>query len=285
MDAGDPPITAVAALLRRPRVRDCALLAPAALTIIVLFGGALVGTVRTSVLPLGGSVTLHAWRALLDDPQFSDAVAFTLRTAALSTLLAALVALAVALTARGSSTRVRALLALPVPVPHLLVASVAVLWLAPGGLAERLLGGLPITLVRDRAGLGIVLVYVYKEAPFLILLLLASMGQGHRERDEAAAALGVSPAQRRRWVTWPTIRGPLVVGSIVVFAYALGAFEVPLALGPSYPPTVAEYALQATQSDPITGQSAASAALLLSALTSILLAAVAVRAARDPQGG
>jgi len=71
--------------------------------------------VRTSVLPLGGRVTLHAWRALLDDPQFSDAVAFTLRTAALSTLLAALVALAVALAARGSSTRVRAVLALPAP--------------------------------------------------------------------------------------------------------------------------------------------------------------------------
>jgi len=118
----------IAALLRRPWVCDGALLAPAALTIIVLFGGALVGTVRTSVLPLGGRVTLHAWRALLDDPQFSDAVAFTLRTAALSpTLLAALLALAVALAARGSSTRVRALLATTVPVPHLLVASVAVL--------------------------------------------------------------------------------------------------------------------------------------------------------------
>ncbi len=272
-------------MLRRPRVRNGALLAPAALTIVVLFGGALVGTVRTSVLPLGGHATLNAWRALFGDPDFADAVTFTLRTAALSTLLAALVALAVGMAARRSGTRVRALLALPVPVPHLLVASVAVLWLAPGGLAERLLGGLPFTLVRDRAGLGIVLVYVYKEAPFLVLLLLASMGQGHRERDEAAAALGVSPAQRLRWVTWPTVRGPLVVGSIVVFAYALGAFEVPLALGPSYPPTVAEYALQATHADLVTGQSTAAAALLLSALTSMLLAAVAVRSARDPQGG
>ena len=285
MDAGGPPIAAVSAMLRRPRVRDGALLAPAALMIVVLFGGALVGTVRTSVLPLGGNATLHAWRELFGDPGFADAVMFTLRTAALSTLLAALVGFAVAMAARRSGTRVRALLALPVPVPHLLVASVAVLWLAPGGLAERLLGGLPVTLVHDRAGLGIVLVYVYKEAPFLVLLLLASMGQGHRERDEAAAALGVSPSQRLRWVTWPTVRGPLVVGSIVVFAYTLGAFEVPLALGPSYPPTVAEYALQAAQADLISGQSTASAALLLSALTSMLLAAVAVRAARDPQGG
>ena len=179
----------------------------------------------------------------------------------------------------------RSLLALPVPVPHLLVATVAVVWLAPGGLADRILGGLPVTLVRDSGGLGIVLVYVYKEAPFLLLLVLAALGRGHQESDEAAAALGVTPLQRLRWVTWPTVRSPLVVGSIVVFAFALGAFEVPLAVGPSYPPTIAEYARQATQGDLISGQSTAAATLLLSAAGSIALAALAVRAARDPQGG
>lgn len=83
MGAGDPPIGAVAAVLRRPRARNGALLAPAALTIMVLFGGALAGTVRTSVLPLGGHATLHAWRVLFGDPGFADAVTFTLRTAAL----------------------------------------------------------------------------------------------------------------------------------------------------------------------------------------------------------
>jgi len=70
-----------------------------------------------------------------------------------------------------------------------------------------------------------------------------------------------------------------------VFAFALGAFEVPLAVGPSYPPTIAEYARQATQGDLISGQSTAAATLLLSAAGSIALAALAVRAARDPQGG
>jgi len=157
--------------------------------------------------------------------------------------------------------------------------------LAPGGLVERVLGALPLTLVRDRSGLGIVLVYLYKEAPFLALLALAAMGQGHRERDEACAALGASPWQRLRWVTWPTIRGPLVVGSIVVFAYVLGAFEVPLALGPSYPSTLAEYAYDATRGDLISGQGTAAATLLLTSLASMLLAVLAVRLARDPQGG
>lgn len=266
-------------------MRDAALLAPALGVLGLLFGGALVGVARVSLVPLGEGAGLDAWRNLFNDPLFADAALFTLRTALLSTGLAALLALGLALAVRRRGALVRTLLALPVPVPHLLVATVAVVWLAPGGLADRVLGGLPLDLVRDPVGLGIVLVYVYKEAPFLLLLVLAALGRGHREAEEAAAALGVSAFQRLRWVTWPTVRAPLVVGSIVVFAFALGAFEVPLALGPSYPPTIAEYARQATQGDLISGQGTAAAALLLSAAASMALAAIAVRAARDPQGG
>ncbi len=259
------------------------MLAPAVLVVVVLFGGALAGAVRTSVLDLGGSAGFDAWRSLFADPRFADAVLFTLRVAALSTVLAAALAVAVAVRARRSGALVRSLLTLPVPVPHLLVATVAVLWLAPGGLAERLLGGLPFSVVRDTDGWGIVAVYVYKEAPFLLVLLLAAMGRGHSERDEAAAALGLSPVQRLRWVTWPVIRAPLVLGCTIVFAYAMGAFEVSLAVGPNSPPTIAEYAYQATQADLVSGQGVAAAALLLASILSIVLAAIVVRLARDAQ--
>jgi len=267
------------------RTQNAILLAPALVALVSLFGGAIVGAARVSLVPLGQPATLDAWRGLIVDPAFADAVTFTVRTAVLSTTLAAAVALALALAIRHRGTFVRSVLALPVPVPHLIVATVAVLWLAPGGLADRLLGELPVTLIRDRGGLGIVLVYVYKEGPFLLLLVLAALGRAHREHDEAAAALGATPFQRLRWVTWPAVRSPLVVGSIVVFAFVLGAFEVPLALGPSYPSTIAEYARQATQGDLIAGQSTAAAALMVAALASMALAALAVRAARDPQGG
>lgn len=266
-----------------PRARDRLALVPAAAVIAVLFGGALAGALRASVVPLDGPPTLDAWRELLAAPEFADAAWFTLRTAVLSTVLAAALATVLALRARRSGTLVRSLLALPVPVPHLLIAVVAVLWLAPGGLAERILGTLPITLVRDEAGLGVVAVYVYKEVPFLLVLLLAALGRGHDEREEATAALGLTPLQRLRWVTWPTVRAPLVLGSTVVFAYVLGAFEVPLAVGPTYPQTVAEYALAATQGDLIAGQATAAAALLLTAVVSLALAALALRAARDVQ--
>jgi len=257
------------------------------LTVAVLLGGALAGALRTSVTRVEGdgeTVTLAAWRMLLRDPAFADAVLFTVRIAVLATAFSAAAALLVALTLRRRGTPLRALAALPVPVPHLLVAVVAVLWLAPGGLAERLLGALPVDLVRDRAGVGIVLVYVYKEAPFLALLLLAAMGRGMLEREEAAAVLGATWWQRLRWVVWPTVRGPLVVGCIVVAAFVLGAFEVPLAVGPNAPLMLAEYAQQATQNDLLVGESLQAAALLVAAAASIVLAVAAVRLAKDPQG-
>lgn len=267
------------------RARDLGLLAPAILTVAVLFGGALAGIVRTSLVPLGGGASLAAWRALLGDPDFADALVFTLRVTVVSTALAAVVALAGAALLRNRGSALRAMLALPVPVPHLLVATLAVLWLAPGGIAERALGGLPLDLVRDRAGLGITLVYVVKEAPFLALLVLAACGRDLRAREEAAAVLGSGPWQRMRWVTWPAIRGPLVIGSIIVAAYAAGSFEVPLAIGPNYPPTLAVFAYEATQGDVIAGQGEAAAALLLTSTLSIVLALVAVRFARDVEGG
>lgn len=274
---------------RRERVRAYAALSPAIAVILVLFGGALAGAAKTSIVPLSGDglghATLGTWRALLHDPAFWEAARFSLRVALLATLLSVGAAVAIALTVRGRGTTLRALVALPVPVPHLLVAVVAVLWLAPGGLADRLLGGLPFDLVRDRAGIGIVLVYVYKETPFLVLLLLAAMGRAMREREEATAVLGASPAQRLRWVIWPAVRGPLVVGGIVVAAFAMGAFDVPLAVGPNSPLTLAEYAQQATQNDLLAGEGLQAAALLVTAAVSIVLALAAVSFAKDAQGG
>lgn len=267
------------------RAHDLTLLAPASLTLVVLFGGALAGIVHTSLVPLGGGVSTDSWGDLLHDPAFGEALRFTVQVTIVSTMLAALIALGLAGLLRERSAPVRALLSLPVPVPHLLVATMAVVWLGPGGLADRILGGLPVDLIRDRHGLGIVLVYVYKEAPFLALLVLAACGGELRQREEAVAVLGASAFQRLRWVTWPAIRAPLVVGSIIVAAYVAGSFEVPLAVGPNYPPTLATYAFEATQGDLIAGQGRAAAALLLATAFAVALALGVVRFARDVEGG
>lgn len=255
-------------------------LVPAAALLSLLFGGALAGAIKVSLVPLGGGledISLASWNDLLADPGFVDGLLLTLRIALISTALAAALGLALALALRRQGSVTRTLAALPVPVPHLLVAVIAVVWLAPGGVAERILGGLPIDLVRDQGGLGVTLVYVYKEAPFLALLILASTGRALAEREEATAVLGVGGLERLRWVVWPAIRAPLLVGSVIVSAFAIGAFEVPLIVGPNYPPTLSVYALEATQGDVISGESRAAAALLSAGLASVFLAALAVR--------
>lgn len=267
------------------RSRAALPLVPAVGVLVLLFGGALVGAVRTSLEPGAagtlGAADLSAWRAVLSDPVFADALFFTTRITVLSTVMAAVVAVVFAALLRSRGVALRGLFGFPVLVPHLIVAVVAVVWLGAGGLADRLLATLPVDLVRDRGGWGVVLVYVYKEAPFLTLLLLASWDDRVADREEAAAVAGAGRLARFRFVVWPAIRAPLVIGSLIVAAFAFGSFEVPLVVGPSYPPTVAVYALDQTRIALLVGQARAAAALLVAAGVSIGLALAMLRQVRD----
>lgn len=259
------------------RGRTAASMTPALAAVGLLFGGALLGAVRSSLRsdPLG-ELGPEAWWWLLRSPGLVDSFVFSARVAVLATLLSAGLAAAVGAMLRTRGALVRGLFAFPVLVPHLVVAAVAVLWLGPGGIADRLLGGLPLQVVRDRAGLGVVLVYLYKEVPFLVLVVLASWREAVAEREEAAAVLGAGPWQRFRWVVWPAIRAPLVAGSLIVAAFAFGSFEVPLVVGPTHPPTLAVFALETAKSADPAGLARAAAVLLFTALAALLAALAAL---------
>ncbi len=73
----------------------------------------------------------------------------------------------------------------------------------------------------------------------------------------------------------------MLVGCVIVSAFAIGGLEVPLTIGPSYPPTLAEYAFESTRGDLISGEAQAAVALLVAGLFAIVLAALAVRYARN----
>jgi len=262
----------------RPRARSAA---PAVVVLAVLFGGALVGAGWRSLQPQSlvrdRAPSLDAWRALLADAAFWDSLRFTLQYTAVATVLSAAAALGLATALRRAGRPVTLLAAAPLPIPHLVVAAVAVVWLAPGGLAERLLGILPLDVIGDRAGVGIVLVYVYKEVPFLTLLVLAAWTPAVSEREEAAAVLGAGPAARLRHVIWPSVCTALAIGSLVVTAFLLGALEVPLVVGPTRPTALAQYALDATRTAEPLGQAQAAAALLVAAALATLLALALAR--------
>jgi putative spermidine/putrescine transport system permease protein len=176
-------------------------LAVAVVPVVVLFGGALLGALRTSLQPAPGPVfgaaDLGAWRDVLADPTFHDALLFTGRLTVVATLL-----------------------------------------------------------------------------------VLSAWGPATEDRAEAAATLGAGRVARLRFVVWPAIRAPLLLGSVIVAAYVFGAFEVPLVVGPSYPPTVATYALDATRTASLVGQARAAAALLVAAGVSLVVAVVALAGVR-----
>lgn len=265
--------------MSRVRLRAVLALAPALLVVFVLWGAGMVGAARSSLgvtRATGWSgADLGAYRALADDPAFWDALWFTLRIAAMAAIGSAVLAVMLAALLRRSGTLVRTLAAVPVPVPHLVAAVLGVLWLGPGGIADRALGGLPFDVVRDPAGIGIVLVYLYKETPFLALLVLAAWGPGVAAREEAAAVLGARPLQRIRWVVWPAVRAPLITGAAVVAAFVIGAFEVPLVIGPNSPETLSELALSSTRTAALDGRAIANAALLVASVLAVAVAALA----------
>ncbi|MDX1511011.1 MAG: ABC transporter permease subunit [Nitriliruptorales bacterium] len=239
--------------------------------------GAVAGLLRASLFPEPGmGATLTAWRRVLADDRFHDALLFTLAIALVSTLAALPIAVLVARMLRHRRLA-QALFSLPVLLPHLLVGALAVAWLGPGGLADRLLGTLPIQFVRSPTGLGIVLVYLVKEVPFLALLVLAVWDDELDRLEEAAAAAGASPRQRLWHVIVPVLARPLTVGAVAVAAFVIGSFEVPLLVGPSAPSTLAVHALDATRIGGLAGRAEAAAVLLVATVLATLIAAAAMR--------
>lgn len=256
---------------------------PALVVLGLLFGGALTGTVLGTLDPPGDATGADVWSTALGDERLVESLLFTLAIVVATTVISAALALALATWIRSTPAVARfrqRLVGVPVLVPPLVLGTVAVLWLAPAGLADRLVGGALPDLVRDRFGIGIVLVSTWKEAPFLTLLALTAWDEQVVRREEAAATLGAGVWQRRRHVVWPAVRTPLAIGSLVASSFVLGSFEIPLVVGPTSPPMLSVLALQQTRVGSLTGTAVASATLLVTALLALVPALVAARLVR-----
>ena len=226
------------------------LLTPAALTSGILFGG---GLLLGALQALGyspntavSSLTLAHVTSVLKDPDLIHSFVLTFYIAGMSTGIAAIVSvlLAVVLQKYAETNRtVHFLLQIPLTVPHLAVAIAMLLLLAPAGFLSRGLVGLGVIdnptafplLVNDRFSVAIILTYIWKEIPFITLMLLSVLKNSGTEMCEVAATLGAGRVKRFFYVTLPTLRPSLTGGCFIVFAYTFGAFEVPYLLGQTYP--------------------------------------------------
>ena len=181
-----------------------------------------------------------AWRGLVADSIYVEAVATSLAIAAVSTLGAFLIGFPMALAIARSPARWR---------PILLMLAIAPFWtsflirvyawimiLKDEGLLNHALMALglisqPLELFATRG--AVVLGIVYSYLPFMILPLYAALEKQDAALREAAADLGATPWRVFASVTLPLARPGLVAGALLVFIPAVGEFVIPDLLGGS----------------------------------------------------
>lgn len=232
------------------RLRLFLMLAPAVGVIGLLFGGGLTFALLRSFnyMPVIGlnDPDLAAYTRVLTNPDFLFSFLLTFHIAFTSTVLAAVIAIAAALLIRATTTGrgiITFLFQLNLTVPHI-VGAIGILYLfSQSGSFARLgyAAGL-ITrpadfpaLVFDPAAIGIILHYVWKEVPFIGIVVLAQMQTIGTDHESTARSLGATPWQAFRHALLPVILPGVIAASVIAFAFAFGAYEIPAVLGASYP--------------------------------------------------
>lgn len=278
------------------RLRIALLLAPA-LTVVAVFFGA--GVAQAVAQSLGYQPYLDGWQwstdayvDLWNDPAVRASFALTARVALLSTVLAAVLGVCLALLLRrlGRGRRWAAgLLQADLAVPHLVGALCMLLLLGQSGLLSRLTHGAGLTatpadfagLTADGFGVAVIAEYVWKETPFIAVVALGALGRATAQLEGAAAVLGARPWQRMRHVTLPLLAPAVLAGSVLVLAFTAGSYEVPLLLGRPYPATLPVVAYQLYRDIDLTARPEAMAvAVVISALSLTVVAGYVALVAR-----
>ncbi len=227
-----------------------ALLGPALLLILVLFGGGLLLALWQALGHLAQSDTtaidFKHFHNVFHDPDFGTSLALTFYISITSTCIAACISvlLALALMRWADQSRILSFaLQIPLAAPHLVIAVSILLLLSPSGFLSRLCSFLGIIsssssfplLVNDQLSISILTVYVWKEVPFITFMLLSVLKNMGSELIEVGATLGSSASQRFRYIVLPFISPSLGAACLIVFAFTFGSFEVPYLLGRTYP--------------------------------------------------
>lgn len=233
---------------RRPGRGDARALAAAALVASPVAIGILYAAAASIGLVGAGASGAGVDRLLrvLEDRVTWSGLGFTLRVAAMSTVLATAGAVTVAIIFRRHvplDRAARALAALPLTVPHLVAGMLGVWVLGQSGLLARLAVGAGVidgpaqmpALIYDEPGVGLVLAMAWKEMAFLSVVATALLATQAEVVEEASRTLGAGPWDTFRRVTWPLLWRGLLPAVTAVFVFVAGSYEAAALLAPSDP--------------------------------------------------
>ncbi|WP_291636336.1 ABC transporter permease [Clostridium sp.] len=234
--------------MRFKRITPYVLLSPILILYIFLIGGGLIETVKESMgyIPVLGFNTfnLDSYKEIFGQNSFLKDMLYSVYIAVMATILSTFLGIIIAycfVTSRNSLIKgiVKKILQMGLIIPYLYVVFLAMLMLSQTGLISRLMYNIGVLkdlksfpeLVFDRRGLGIIWVYVFKGTPFIALLVLNVMSKISSTYEDVAKSLNASGLTILRKIYIPLSSGAIIWTSCIVFAYALGSFEVPYLLG------------------------------------------------------
>jgi putative spermidine/putrescine transport system permease protein len=237
------------------------LILPTVLVLTALFvGGFLFGILQSLgffsvIADEKQRISLDAYLAVFQNETVRAGIILTFRVALLSTILSTVIALAISLMISRTKRFQSVLIAITqfnIPIPHVVAATGILLTFSQSGLVSRLSNHVGITegssgfpiITNDPFGYGIIMSYLWKEIPFMCVLILSALRGPVTNLDETAKTLGASYSYRLRKIILPYIFPAILSGTIIVFAFSFGSYEVPYLLGEPYPSTVSVVAYQ-----------------------------------------
>lgn len=277
------------------RTRILVLLAPALVVTGTLFFGALgFGLLRSfNYMPVIGLTdpNLDAYAAIFTTPSFLRSFALSLYIAVTATALSAAIALGAALLLRQTfpgRALISFLFQLNLTIPHI-VGAIGILYLfSQSGAFARLAYATGLitrpadfpAMVFDPFAIGIILQYVWKEVPFLGLIVLANLQTIGTDVEATARTLGATRWQAFRHALLPMLLPGLLAASALVFAFAFGAYEIPLLLGANSPAALPVLAWRSYTDVDLAARPEAMAMALTIALLSATMIVISWRLAR-----
>lgn len=231
------------------KLKPYLLLAPQMILTILFLTGLITGITQSlGVIPAFGLTepTLKYYKEVLTKPDMAASVLYSLRLAFLSALfstVAGVLVCAILVTRRMTKGRMMRIVQLPIIVPHVVVALFTVQICSQNGLIARIAYILGFigeqqefpAIIYDAHGTGIILAYLWKEIPFIVYFTASLMANIDGKLGEAAVNLGAGKLRTFFSVTLPLCAHTVLSGFLIIFVFALGAYELPFLLGATTP--------------------------------------------------
>jgi len=264
----------------------------------LFLGGLFLGLMRSfNYMPVIGLTrpSMDAYLAIFSDREFYRSFLLSIHISFTSTLISCVLAVGAALLLRRlhlGRTVITFLFQLNLTVPHL-VGAIGILYLfSQSGVFARLAAEMDLisrpaefpALVFDPYAIGIILQYVWKEVPFIGVIVLANMQTMGHDYEAVARSLGATRWQGFRYVLLPLIWPGLLSASVIVFAFAFGAYEIPALLGAHYPAALPVLAHRKYTDVDLAARPEAMALAIVIAVLSAVMLAIYIRISRRRNG-